>query len=581
MHRDGDLVRAKYMEYLVSTLAYSLSIYLATIVDGILVGQLIGPVSFAAINYTMPVVYLKNIVFMLFINGGCTLTARYIGERRHGEGDRVFTLSIWGCAAGYLLLFALGAISAAPLSAVLSQGGQSYGDVYAYLIPLLAAGPVQALSNGTAGFLRLDGRHSMATAIPVLANVINLGCDYVFIKYFGWGIAGAGWATVTGYLCSLVIPARYLLDKERTLHFVRVGIKDLKILPECFRAGLPMAMIQACSVLKNFTINSVVLREYGDQGGQIIAVCNNAVFYAMMFADGASNAMSSVCSVLFGEKDMRGVRAVFRRALTVAGMFCLIIFILLMLFPVRFGLFYHVTDPDTQLMLSKYLRIFALYIPVLAPLYALRSYYQATKKANIATAVSVLEGAAVTVPVFILLSLVNRDLMWCANCLGAVITLAVIIGLMQYRAGKEKYDDFMMLRMADPGREHDFSVAVDIFEARKASEEVINYLKEYNVKDSVCNSLGVAAEELCDNISQYAGLEHDNKIDLFIRISDDEVLLKVRDSGRTFNPTDFEGETGERITGLSLIRAMGCTIEYDRIMGFNTTLVSVRLWRRK
>ena len=43
MQRNGELVRKKYMEYLGSTLAFSLSIYLAAIVDGILVGQLLGP----------------------------------------------------------------------------------------------------------------------------------------------------------------------------------------------------------------------------------------------------------------------------------------------------------------------------------------------------------------------------------------------------------------------------------------------------------------------------------------------------------------------------------------------------------
>ena len=73
MQRNGVLVRKKYMEYLGSTLAFSLSIYLATIVDSILVGQLLGPVPMTAITLTMPIVYVKNIVYMLFIGGGSVL----------------------------------------------------------------------------------------------------------------------------------------------------------------------------------------------------------------------------------------------------------------------------------------------------------------------------------------------------------------------------------------------------------------------------------------------------------------------------------------------------------------------------
>jgi anti-sigma regulatory factor (Ser/Thr protein kinase) len=85
----------------------------------------------------------------------------------------------------------------------------------------------------------------------------------------------------------------------------------------------------------------------------------------------------------------------------------------------------------------------------------------------------------------------------------------------------------------------------------------------------------VSAEELCVNIARYSGLNSRSQIDLFLRITDDCVLLKVRDSGKPFNPAEFIGETGEHITGLSLIRSLGCTIEYDRIIGFNTTIVSI------
>ena len=89
-----------------------------------------------------------------------------------------------------------------------------------------------------------------------------------------------------------------------------------------------------------------------------------------------------------------------------------------------------------------------------------------------------------------------------------------------------------------------------------------------------CNALGVAAEELCVNISRYAKVSEKEQIDVFIKIEDESVLLKVRDCGAAFNPTGFVGDTGEKTTGLSLIRALGCEIDYDRIIGFNTTVIS-------
>lgn len=576
MQRNGALVREKYMEYLGSTLAYSLSIYLATIVDSILVGQLLGPVPMTAITLTMPVVYVKNIVYMLFIGGGSVLAAGYLGERRHADADKIFTLSVIGGTAGYTLLLVLGIFLAAPITQALTRGGTGYTAVYDYLIPLLASGPVIAISSGIGMYIRLDGHHKLATAIPIVANAINLLCDYIFIKILGWGIAGAGWATVAGYFCSLVLLFPYFRTKERNFHFIKFGPKDFKVYPECLKVGLPLALIQACNVVRNYTMNSTVSTLFGGAGEQVISVCNNALFYAIMFAEGAATAMSSVCGTLFGEKDIRGVRAVLRRSLLVAMSLCMVIFLLLELFPVQFGLFYKITQPETQAMLGKYLRIFVIYIPLLAPLYVFRSFYQATKHRNAATAISVLEGAAVTVPIFLALSVVNKDLMWLGNFLGALISLAIVLGFMQKKARREGADNFLMLKEETEDRSHEFSIGANLDDAGKAAKETVKFTRSCGVSKNVSNALGISAEELCVNISKYARVPEKQQIDLFIRVLDDKVLLKVRDSGIPFNPTEFVADSGETITGLGLIRALQCEIDYDRIIGFNTTIITCR-----
>ena len=577
MQRNGVLVRKKYMEYLGSTLAFSLSIYLATIVDSILVGQLLGPVPMTAITLTMPIVYVKNIVYMLFIGGGSVLAAGYLGERRHADADKIFTLSVFGGTAGYTLLLILGSLLSAPISQALSQGGASYGAVSDYLIPLFASGPVIALSSGIGMYIRLDGKHKLATAIPITANAINLCCDYIFIKFFNWGIAGAGWATVTGYLCSLVLLIPYFRSRERHFHFIRIRPRDLKLYPECMKVGLPLALIQACNVVRNYTMNSTVSTMFGSMGEQVIAVCNNALFYAIMFAEGAATAMSSVCGTLFGEKDMNGVRAVLKRSLLVASAFCVAILILLEIFPVQFGLFYKVTEPAAQDMLARYMRIFLAYIPLLAPLYVFRSFYQATKQTTAATAISILEGAAVTVPVFLILSRLSKDLMWLGNCLGALLSLAIVLGVMQIKARRAGADNFLMLRETSGDQSHEFSIDATEDGAGKAARETVSFIRSCGVSRKNANVLGISAEELCVNIARYAKVPPTEQIDIFIRALDEKILLKVRDSGIPFNPTEFVGDTGDLITGLGLIRAMECEIEYDRIIGFNTTIITAAI----
>ena len=575
MRRNDALVRKKYIEYLGSTLAYTLSLYLANIVDGIIVGQLLGSVPLTAINLTMPVVYVKNIMLMLFINGGSTVASQYLGERRKADVDKVFTLAIVGCIGADLILLLAGVALSGSIADLLSLNGSGRNYVLVYLIPLLVAGPFQAATNGSSAFLRLDGRHGLATALPMVSNLINLFCDYIFIRFFHWGIAGAGWATVTGYACGMFLLIPYFMDESRSLHFVPVKMNDFKILPECFQVGLPVALIQCCNLIRNLTINSVVLMKLGEAGSQVISVCNNALLYGIMFAEGVATAMSLVCGTLFGGRDLSGVRSLLKRALVLAGGLCTLIFILLELFPVQFGMFYKVIQPETQVMLGKYLRIFALYFPLPAPVFVFRSFYQSTKQTKAATAISLLEGAGITIPVFLILSLVSTELMWLGNCIGALITLAVVLCFMQKKALREGAGNYLMLHEKSGNLFHEFSINSSVDSAEEASEETIAFIRNCGISDKLANALGVAAEELCVNIACYGQVPESEQIDVFIRIMDDRILLKVRDSGIPFNPTEFVGDTGEYITGLALIRAMGCEIDYDRIIGFNVTIIAI------
>ena len=578
MKRNWTLVRKKYIEYLISTMAFSLSIYLAVIVDGILVGRLLGPKPFSAINMTMPVVYIKNIVFSLFIYGATTMVSQFLGSRDKKNCNAVYSLAIKMGTLSSSLLAAAGIILASPTATFLSRNTTLYTEVYEYLIPLWVVGPLVVLSSGSAAFLRLEGKHKLATALPVTANAVNLCCDYIFIKWLGWGIAGAGWATATGYAFSLVLLIPHFKDKNRQLYLTRLSVEDLKHIPECFKVGLPIALIHACNVLRFYSINTIVDSKLGDSGSQIISVCNSSINYATMLAEGAATAMSNVCGTLYGERDRKGIGAVLKFAATIAGAACIVIFALLELFPQGFAMIYKVSDPETLSLIGVYLRLYSVYVLFLGPVYLFRCFYQSTKQPGAATLLSALEGAVFLVPLFYGFSLISPAVMWLANSVSALLALVTVISYMSYRAGKEGFTGFLMLsRKDDKDETLEFSISCTEKDAVSASEYVGDFLKRKGLLSKIEEAMMISAEELCVNITRFAGLNSRSQIDLFLRITDDCVLLKVRDTGKPFNPAEFIGEKGEHITGLSLIRSLGCTIEYDRIIGFNTTIVSFEL----
>ena len=90
MKRTGTLINKTYRNLLVSTLAMTASMYLSSILDGIMVGQILGTLELSAINLTYSISFLKNILIAMFTFGGNTLAIMYKGKRDNEKADHVF-----------------------------------------------------------------------------------------------------------------------------------------------------------------------------------------------------------------------------------------------------------------------------------------------------------------------------------------------------------------------------------------------------------------------------------------------------------------------------------------------------------
>lgn len=577
MERNGVLVQQKYMEYLGSTMGFIVSLYLASIVDGILVSQLISPAAFAAINLTLPVYYARNILFFLFVDGGAVLAAQFIGARDKVSCARVFTISIaWGAAA-MTLLGIIGCLLLSPTASLLAGNSSLQEAVADYLLPLWLTGPLLILTNGVSSFLRLEGLHKLAIAIPVVANICNLAFDYLFIAVFGWGIAGAGWATGAGYVCSLLLLVPYLRRPDRSWHLTAIPADNQRIFRRVMAVGLPMAMIPLGLVLRNLAVNGIAVETLGDMGALTVSLCNAALLYALMFADGSSTALASVCGALYGEMDQKGVLQVLKRSLRLTFGLCLVIFLLIFIFPAEFVRFYGVENITPELIL--YLRTSIIYMLLLAHVFILRAFYQATHQEKAATIFSLLEGVVLVIGLFFLLSKFSLVLMWAAPAISAVAAIGWLVWYMRRQARKMGRDSFLLMQQDKNSAVWETSISATVEAATEAAEAVEEFCARFADLDSRQSyAAQVTVEELCVNIAEHGGLGTDGHIDVFLRLQEQpvsEIVVKVRDAGKPFNPVHFLDEQGEEFSGLLMVRKLTTKIEYARILGFNTTIVTI------
>ena len=575
MKRNGTLLNKKYRSLLVATLAMTASTYLSSILDGIMVGQILGTVQLYAINLTTSIVFLRSIPIAMFTFGGNTLSVIHKSKRDQKSADAVFTLSFWAGILSTVLISIVGIATMVPTAQILAQGKEELvGLVIDYLLPLWVLTPLVAVVNQTAAYARTDGLRKLATALPIVANIINLICDYIYMAIFGWGVAGAGWATVTGYVVGTLLTLIYFKSAKRTVHFTKEALKKLKMLGKIFSVGLPSALIYVCNFLRLFFTNAIILSFTGVMGGKIASVSFSLNSLAFILVEGASMTLLPILGALYGEKDANGQRITLRYGMIVTVALSVFVLIVSELFPVQLAALYGLNDAATADIFAVTFRIFSINIPILAVIYVMRTFFQATKQRGLANLLVMLDGVLTIVPLMYWFAHYDIYWLWMSFPVSKAVTVLVTLIAMVISKKIQNKKNILGIEEED-GVMYDFSIKNDIPEAIRASEEAMKFCKEQNVPENTVNAIGVTVEELCHNIATYSKSKGNGAVDVCVRVMPDKVNVRLRDNGAEFDPTDYIDNSGKRITGLELVRMLSSSINYNRVLGFNVTNVAV------
>ena len=575
MKRNGTLLNKKYRSLLVATLAMTASTYLSSILDGIMVGQILGTVQLYAINLTTSIVFLRSIPIAMFTFGGNTLSVIHKSKRDQQSADAVFTLSFWGGVLSTVLLSVVGIATMVPTAQLLAQGKQELvGMVVDYLLPLWVLTPLVAVVNQTAAYARTDSLRKLATALPIVANIINLICDYIYMAIFGWGVAGAGWATVTGYVVGVFLTLLYFKSKQRTVHFTKAAFKQLKSLGKIFSVGLPSALIYVCNFLRLFFTNAIILSFTGVMGGKIASVSFSLNSLAFILVEGASMTLLPILGALYGEKDSNGQRLTLRYGMIVTVGLSILVLIVSELFPVQLAALYGLTETSITSICAVTFRIFSINIPILAVIYVMRTFFQATKQRGLANLLVMLDGVLTIVPLMYWFAHYDIYWLWFSFPVSKAVTVAITLIAMLISKKVQHKRNILGIEEQE-GIVYDFSIKNEVSEAIHASEEAMAFCEQNQVPENTVNAVGVTVEELCHNIAVYAATSGNNAVDVCVRVFPDKVNVRLRDNGAEFDPTDYIDNSGKRITGLELVRMLSSTINYNRVLGFNVTNVAI------
>ncbi len=351
-------------------------------------------------------------------------------------------------------------------------------------------------------------------------------------------------------------------------------MRQLKQLGKIFSVGLPSALIYVCNFLRLFLTNAIILSATGVVGGKIASVSFSLNSLAFILVEGASMTLLPILGALYGEKDANGQRLTLRYGMIVTVVLSLFVLVISEAIPEQLASLYGLTEPDVVSIFSVTFRIFSINIPILAVIYVMRTFFQATKQRGLANLLVMLDGVLTIVPLMYWFAQYGIYWLWASFPVSKAVTVVIIL-IAMFISMKVQHKKNLIGIEEEDGVVCDFSIRNEIPEAIKASEEAMAFCEENGVPETTVTAVGVTVEELCHNIATYARSDTNNAVDVCVRVMPDKVNVRLRDNGAEFDPTDYIDNSGRHITGLELVRMLSSSINYNRILGFNVTNVAI------
>ena len=200
--------KASFKKYVIPSMISSVVLGTFSIIDGLFIGNKIGDIGLAAINYAYPITALiQSIGFGLGVAGSILMSiaiGKKEDEKRYvGTTYALFLLS-------FIILMPLLLLTGSNLLTLFGASGETHSEALIYLKFIVYATIPQVLSQGLMPIIRNYGHNKLVMIGLILGFVTNLILDYVFIYPLNMGLMGAAIATnlaqvVTTLFCLIIL----------------------------------------------------------------------------------------------------------------------------------------------------------------------------------------------------------------------------------------------------------------------------------------------------------------------------------------------------------------------------------------
>ena len=291
------------------------SIY--SVVDGLFISNLVGSNALSSINIVMPMVIVVGAFGFMLGTGGSAVVSMKFGQGKPKTANEYFSMIITTIFIIGVVLSALCIVFIKPLCRFLGASDILMDDCVTYGVILLIGSAAFMLQTTFQTFFVVAEKPHFGLSLTVISGVTNMVLDYVFVYLLKGGVAGAAWATVSGYIIGAVIPIIYfLLPNSSLLRLCRFKF-NLRVLLNSSANGSSEMMSNISMSIITFLYNLQMMRLLGEDGVAAITVIMYVNFIFIAAFIGYSMGTAPIVGYNYGAGNHTELRGVFRKSMII------------------------------------------------------------------------------------------------------------------------------------------------------------------------------------------------------------------------------------------------------------------------
>lgn len=408
------------------------------IADSIVVGNFVGADALAAVGASFPIVFLSIAVSMGASMGCSVVISQLFGAKQIEDVKSAITTAIIFVTLLGMIFSIFGISICRPILKLLQTPENIFANSALYLKIIFLGSTFQFMYNILTSIFNSLGDSKTPLKCLILATVVNITLDLLFVIQFNMEVAGVAWATIIAQVASAVccfILLMKRIKKLEVIHKVPLFRKDLLSL--MIKYAIPSTLQQAIVSVGMMAVQGLV-NSYGSVviAGYTAATKIDSI--AMMPMMNISAAVSTFSGQNMGAGDPERVKQGFRSAIIITLGFCIPMTLILYIFgPHLIALFVDSKASQDVIQVGmEYLKVVSLFYILMGVMFIANGVLRGTGDIKFSVVTSFFNLTSRVIAAYTLAMFMDYDAIWWSIPIGWGI--AALIGTTRYRSGRWK-----------------------------------------------------------------------------------------------------------------------------------------------